>query len=231
MGTLTTRAPAHTIPHNGDFGVEVHRVPAGADGDGEVERINAKAAHRVGNDAAERLDVRPELRDLPPDEPRSRRGDVEDRCAEDESIRVGAGGREETRDVFDRVLAVGVDLQRVGAAEVACRREPRLHRGPLASVSRPKDRVRERFTGERLDDAPPFLGAPVVDDDDVVDVGPRSFDHAAYGRRVVEGRYENARPKRGHGRLHLEVQRAGAARRETATDLEVHARRLGPFEL
>ena len=134
-----------------------------------------------------------------PDEARLRRGRVEDRTAEDERVGVRPRRLEEARHIVERVLTVGVDLHRVRTSEVARRQESGLHGSSLASVFRAKDGARQPLAAERLHDAPPLFGAPVVDHDDVVDVLARFDDDTAHRRRVVERRNEDAGAERRFG--------------------------------
>ena len=85
------------------------------------------------------------------------------------------------------VLAVGVDLDRVGEAQRRAGLKP-SHRGALAAVPLAPDHPGEpvpREAGHRL---APLGAAPVVDDQDVDDVRADPLDDGPNGERVVVGR-------------------------------------------
>ena len=163
------------------------------------ERVDAEAAHRIA-DRARRASRRcaQNTRDL-----RGRSGALAARwrrtpgCRAPDCVGLLARGGEEARDVVDVVLAVGVDLQRVGEAELAsASRSPFFTAAPLPPFSARRTSVHGPPAARARSHAASRLGpAAVVDDDDVGHVRAHARDDLADGRRVVVGRDEHARAK------------------------------------
>ena len=114
-----------------DFDIEVH---ARAEFAPPVElkqrrqRIDAKAAHGIFDLARQGIDRNPNMGQIAGPQAQRRHAVIVMRATDDQRARMRRGLFEKARNVFDPVLAVGIDLQRRGCNPLAPRSERRSAR-------------------------------------------------------------------------------------------------------
>ena len=180
------------------------RSPHPVDAVRQLDRVDPESTQRILDDPLAGLEVGQEPADEPGLAPQGRGGAVEHGLAQDQRVRTGPGRFEKTRDVAGVVLAVGVDLQAVREAELGREPEPVLDRSSLSAVPGASENPGEPIPGQGLDRDATGVGAPVVHDDHVGEVGAYPVHDLPDGPWVVERGHQAADPELAHGTLAIE---------------------------